>query len=218
MKTTQRFQRWQDFAERMARACWPYNTPDWLPDRQWIEVEIAGFFACLPEEDYALYRNWDNSEPYPVGHPYHRTDRRGHANSPGVMGDLVSEWEDDTLYYQWREYASPLERLWGDIHCEIFGDDDLIREPVVERWSSPVHCCIRAGMDCAYAPSGGVMGFTAGDLRRMYPEGVPDWVKGDGPWETVPITGVIPGVGFTVGETRPNGTFDSLPDDASVWL
>ena len=45
-----------------------------------------------------------------------------------------------------------------------------------EQWGGPVRCCIRAGLDCASAPSAGVVGFNAGDVRRMYPEGVPDWV------------------------------------------
>lgn len=87
-----------------------------------------------------------------------------------------------------------------------WGTSERHFERVRDRWCGPATCCIRAGLDCACSPSAGVMGFTAGDLRRMYPEGVPDWVKGDEPWETVSITGVVP------------GSFDSLPDDAEIWI
>lgn len=79
-------------------------------------------------------------------------------------------------------------------------------EKVIERWMGPATCCIRAGLDCASEPSAGVVGFTAGDLRRMYPEGVPDWV-------------------FPPNERlhywmsdRLNGTFADLPDDAGIVL
>ncbi len=67
---------------------------------------------------------------------------------------------------------------------------------------SPVACCIRAGFDYAVKPSMRVLDFTAGDLRRMYPEGVPHWVK-NGDWETAGVKGVIPGVGFV---PEPRGT------------
>ena len=60
---------------------------------------------------------------------------------------------------------------------------------------SQVVCCIRAGFDIAVEQSGGVIGFTAGDIRRMWNGEVPEWVKED--WE------------------QP---FDTIPDDESVWL
>ena len=40
-----------------------------------------------------------------------------------------------------------------------------------------VQCCIRAALDVASAPSGGVVGFTVGDLRNMWlPHRLPEWV------------------------------------------
>lgn len=39
--------------------------------------------------------------------------------------------------------------------------------------------CIRAGFDMAVEPSGGVVGFTVGDLRRMYPRGIPGWLMNE---------------------------------------
>jgi hypothetical protein len=59
-----------------------------------------------------------------------------------------------------------------------------------------VQACVRAGFDIAVAPSGGVVGFTVGDLRRMFPDGIPDWVlEGFDP----PIT-------------------EASPDSDGVWL
>lgn len=73
-----------------------------------------------------------------------------------------------------------------------------------ERWVSPLICCIRAGLDVASKPSGGVVGFTVGDLRRMYPEGIPDWVaKPDPP--------------FKDDDGQPID-LRTRPDEESVWL
>ena len=32
-------------------------------------------------------------------------------------------------------------------------------------------------LDVASEPSAGVVGFTVGDLRKMYPEGIPQWIQ-----------------------------------------
>lgn len=64
------------------------------------------------------------------------------------------------------------------------------------RFANQVSCCIRAGLDLASSPSAGVLGFTVGDLRRMYPEGVPDWV----------VNGYEPPI------------TPQTPDNAAVWL
>ena len=39
-----------------------------------------------------------------------------------------------------------------------------------------IAACVRSGLDLAVTPSGGVIGYTAGDLRSMYPEGFPPWL------------------------------------------
>lgn len=38
-------------------------------------------------------------------------------------------------------------------------------------------CCIRAGFDVAVAPSAGVIGFTAGDLRKVFKRRPPKWAN-----------------------------------------
>lgn len=49
-------------------------------------------------------------------------------------------------------------------------------EQIEHRFINQVTCCIRAGLDVALTPSAGVLGWTVGDLRRMYPLGLPAWV------------------------------------------
>lgn len=97
-------------------------------------------------------------------------------NSPSYVGDRVSEF------------------LNGHYHEKEFANGRI--EPRGNKFENQVSCCIRAGLDCASSPSGGVLGFTVGDLRAMYPEGLPDWV----------IEGYEPPI-----------TPDT-PNDAGVWL
>jgi hypothetical protein len=90
--------------------------------------------------------------------------------------------------------------------CRCDDIEDHYYEQWDMQWGDQVRCCLRAGLDFASAPSAGVIGFTAGDLRRMYPEGVPDWVFPPGErlnyWPDGPV----------------NGTFEELPDSAGVLM
>ena len=99
--------------------------------------------------------------------------------------------------------------------CESDCSCDDIQTRVLEQWDDqwggPIHCCLRAGIDliCNPSPIGmGVLGFTAGDLRRMYPEGVPEFVsKGNERWyEGWP------------GKEVLNGTFAEMADDTVLML
>jgi len=63
------------------------------------------------------------------------------------------------------------------------------------RFYDQVTSCIRAAFDIAVEPSSGVIGFTAGDIRRIWDGQVPDWVKEF--WED---------------------DFNSTPDDDPVWM
>lgn len=93
-----------------------------------------------------------------------------------------------------------------DAMCRCDEVSALASEQWDQQWGGPVHCCIRAGLDCASAPSAGVLGFTAGDLRRMYPEGVPDWISQPGQnW-------------FYWPSNEENGTFADMADSAAVVL
>jgi hypothetical protein len=143
---------------------------------------------------------------------------------PSCVGDMVSECSERWIPNYWSlPYADEShideEPRYDEHGVELYGPFLLQSyDEADDQYCGPVRCCLRAGLDCASAPSAGVMGFTAGDLRRMYPRGVPKWVKGDGPWNSIPIKGVIPGVGFVPGEPILNGTFDEIPDDAEIWI
>lgn len=98
------------------------------------------------------------------------------------------------------------------------GDDKYEAEQ--KKFCGPVHCCVRAGLDLACNPSAGVAGFTAGNIREMYPDGVPEWVKDAlGPGNVVDLAPTnIEGIFHPVNERFDARTFDELPDGESVWL
>jgi hypothetical protein len=171
-----KFARWKDFSTRMARTCYAKRQS---PSMEEIEADIDSFFEDYVSEEYAeLYVNWDHSKNFP-----------GQSEGPGYVCDMVS----DLMEYVWRhpyDHATKRQtRLLNYYWDRAMHDEyDEIKESIVERWESPVSCCIRAGIDFAYEQSAGVLGFTAGDLRGMYPEGVPDWIKSQyqGDFEQIP--------------------------------
>lgn len=44
------------------------------------------------------------------------------------------------------------------------------------RFGNTLSCCIRAGFDMAVERSAGVLGYTVGDLRRIFPRELPNWI------------------------------------------
>jgi hypothetical protein len=235
----QQYDRWRDFAFRMARTCWTNRS---RPKRDWIIEAVENFFDGL--EDWELIESWEHSADYPEGHQYHRatydgpcwcvlnppkkkskkvcygcngTGRRVAWASRSLLCDDMRCWADlyiDELQFmtkrQWQRYERLRDK--GD-----WDEADALRAEVRQLYLSPVACCVRAGFDCAVKRSMGVLGFTAGDLRRMYPEGVPDWVT-NGEWETIGVKGVIPGVGFVPEPKGDWHAFDSIADEAEIWL
>lgn len=228
--TNEQYERWQDFALRMARTC--YRTAR-RPSAKWIEAVVEDWFDRLDECDIPCIVNWDNSTEYPVGNlGYGRQSTlswcgcEGYRNKHGEPNPACGECHGSGLHYALYcaqcvsdgmteflyEYEPGAPRCRA---CE--GDDETAEcrcdeveqgfwEQWDDQWGGPVHCCIRAGLDCASEPSAGVVGFTAGDLREMYPEGVPDWVfPPDEQLEHWPG-----------GE--PNGVFSELPDSMGVVL
>ena len=221
--TQEQYERWKDFSLRMARTCFKRRRN---PTAKEIAANVADFFDCLDSEDRLSIVNWDHSAPYPEGSSnYCRTYRcpcwncsKSNAESP-----CPYHCEDGSIY----DYASAgfvcdtcaeLSENWNPYYWSDLSESEYGRRD--EQFTGPVRCCIRAGLDVAVSPSMGVMGFTAGDLRRMYPEGVPDWVTG-GPghrWTTEHFVGVVPGVGLVPGKSELNGTFAEMPDSAELWL
>jgi hypothetical protein len=190
------YERWKDFALRMARVLYATNR---RPSGQWIVDVVTDWFDTQVDGDEVLIGcidNWDNSQEYPP-------DNVIQGPAP-LVGDMVTTYLYNHAGYPPRCRACAIYEQEGECRCDEI--EVLYYEQWDEQWGGPVHCCIRAGLDMAVAPSMGVVGFTAGDVRKMYPEGVPDWV-------------------FPPGERlyywpgdELNGTFEELPDDAGVVL
>jgi hypothetical protein len=71
----QQYDRWRDFALRMARTCWTNRK---RPKRDWIVEAVKDFFGGV--EDWELIESWEHSAEYPEGHQYRAqptTDRAG---------------------------------------------------------------------------------------------------------------------------------------------
>lgn len=98
-------------------------------------------------------------------------------SAPTYIGDAVDSHLERHRHYRYNERTG-------------------YEEPMGNKFENQVSCCIRAGLDRAADPSGGVLGFTVGDLRRMYQDGLPEWV---------------------VDGYEPPITADT-PDSAGVWL
>ena len=216
--TPEQYDHWQDFATRAAKTWYATSR---RPSVAWVSGVVEDFFDCFDEDDIPCIVNWDNSTPYPPGNRLHGQDNCGRANTPYCAGDMVSVFLDDysgsppdchACNSRYQSHATT--DLRGSDACQCEEIENLYYEQWNEQWGSPVHCCIRAGLDLASGPSGGVAGFTAGDIRKMYPEGVPDWIALPGkPWSSR-------GMGSFWGElvTEPEETFADLPDATPVWL
>lgn len=44
------------------------------------------------------------------------------------------------------------------------------------KFLTQITCCISAGFSAAVEANGGVIGFDIGDIKRMYPRGLPGWL------------------------------------------
>lgn len=156
--TKLQFERWQDFALRMARVCYADSR---RPSGPWIVDKVVRFFEGIENdaESISSIINWDNSR----GGGY-------------CVSDQVSEYFDDDYFgLDVDAYTDTRQGLDRPI---------LAWEQYSEQWMGPVHCCLRAGLDLASEPSMGVLGFTVGHIRKMYPAGVPDWIaQPDEPWQ-----------------------------------
>ncbi len=215
----------------MARTCYATSR---RPSRDWIINEIESFFDWMPKDVVGCIVDWDHSTDYPIethGREYNQSycgcDGKRHArggvpdpeceechgsglhNAPHrcpIVCDMVSEqFTYDVPSYR----CKACESYDWDAECDCDEVEELIYEQWQEQWAGPVRCCIRAGLDFASSPSAGVIGFTAGDLRRMYPEGVPNWVKSDEKW--------CPAFCPEHDESECS-YFDELPDERAIVM
>lgn len=177
--TELQFERWKDFAQRMARVCYAAS---WRPSSYWILDKVETFFEGIEDDDEFISSiiNWDNSR-----------------NGGYGVGDRFSMSMDDCGPYLPNEDAFTLVH---GVEREV-----LAWEQYDEQWLGPVHCCVRAGLDLASAPSAGVRGFTVGHICKMYPEGVPDWIA-------------HPAEPWIDGDKRPVSDVFAMAAETPIWL
>lgn len=148
--TQEQYERWKDFARRMVNVA--VSSRKRSPSRADVLGNIDFFFECRmdPNEEWSRVRDWDHTEK--------KADARDRSG-PMCPGDHISDLTEHFIPNYWS-----------------LSDSESQYEKAYERFVSPVACCVRAGLDVACAPSAGVIGFTVGDIRSMYPEGVPAWI------------------------------------------
>ncbi len=170
--TPEQFRNWRDFALRMARTCYAESR---RPSCDWLVEQVQEFLDRVEGEADTIV-DWDSP--------------------PAYVCDSASEfvWGLQPAF-RWRLRARDVSDQDEDRRAE------LAEAQWEEQWGDPIRCCIRAGLDLASAPSAGVVGFTVGDLRSMYPEGLPAWLD----------AGFCDATGAPVSLT-------SLPEDSGVWL
>lgn len=173
--------------------------------------------------------DWENDHVY---HRFHRlatdADHLYRDMTRLVEEDATGHFDYDGRLDTAAEQATLSKYLAGHSHVYL-ATDPPVPIPLdseewltqwCDQWADPVKACLRAGLDIASAPSAGVCGFTAGHIRRMYPEGVPEWVAvffSDG--HITQVEAVIPGLGIRFAEsTTPAPAFHAMPDDLMVWL
>lgn len=176
------YERWKDFSLRMAKTCFYGHR---RPTSTWILEQVESWFYWRDfQEDWENYNSWDQ-DSYP-------------------LCDHISEfYDDETPRLRCKECK---KNRWYRDHdnCKCYEIEERAYYQFDEQWLGPIRCCLRAGIDFACQPSAGVVGFTAGDLRRMYPEGVPEWVMPKGERLYYWLTDEL------------NGTFEDLPDSAGI--
>jgi hypothetical protein len=201
--TPEQYDHWKDFARRMAHIV--RGPRHKSPSRADVREHIDFFFECCmdPGEEWERVRDWDHTEPT-------KDEKSRWPWSATCVSDHIKEHHEVFIPDYWS-----LDR----------GDDEAKIEARIERARSrfvdPISCCIRAGLDVAVSPSAGVCGYTAGDIRKMYPEGVPEWVKAffDGTDETVAMHPTnIEGIYIPEVTKVAPVKFDEIPDGEHVWL
>lgn len=158
-----KFKCWHDFSFRMAKTCYRHRKS---PSFTWILATLDQCFEYIKNEGVDCFVSWDISS----------------HNQEGKEVEALSDWFQECIEYEvWvqpRYFATTKEAKqldrWDD--RADFDKYDQVKEEIVSRVCEPVHCCLRAGLDLVGEQSDGVLGFTVGDLKRMYPEGIPEWI------------------------------------------
>lgn len=128
---------------------------------RWKEFALAmardGFERMTPERKKRLT---DEVESWFWWREFQKDWHKMESWDQGENGYYVCDLIND--FYEEHQHEKPYRN--GDV--EVYG-----------RFYDQINCCLRAGLDVAVKPSAGVVGFTVGDLRRMYGGRVPLWIS-----------------------------------------
>ncbi len=159
-----KFERWKSFAFRMANTCYKRRKS---PSFVWILETLEQVFEHVKEEGVDCFVSWDRVKLSHDGEPVTE-----------CLGDWFMEVVEGEVWSSPYDFATTNEvkRLEKWKRKGDFDKYDEVKDAIVSRVCAPIHCCVRAGLDLVGEQSGGVLGFTVGDLKRMYPEGLPEWI------------------------------------------
>lgn len=151
----QQYENWRDFALRMATVCYGRSR---RPSGAWVLEQVTEFIDGYAD-DHMEIQDWDSRPDY-ICDAFADFE---HDATPGFWFEEDPRAEDQELPEGWEERAE--ERA------------ELARQRWQAQFMGPVACCVRAGLDMATVITGGVVGFTVGNLRAMFPGGIPEYVQ-----------------------------------------
>lgn len=93
--------------------------------------------------------------------------------------ETVIDWDDSANIdgIQWDCAGTRVDDYLWDNRYEFERENKHGVDVVRGRFGEMLSACVRAGFDMAVSPSGGVVGFTVGDLRDIFDGHVPDWIS-----------------------------------------
>jgi hypothetical protein len=197
--TREQFARWQDFAVRLAGL----ESRRRNPSGAWVVEAVRAFLSDIDEEKASRIRGWDDCDDDPALADLPRWQRIEYG-----PGDMFTEWSGDYVTSTLGMPRALRRRFDAAVTRGDYDAVDNIRWDWVDSCADLVSAPLRAALDCVMHDGPGVLGYTAGDLRRCYPSGVPDWITGgpDHHWYEGTMNPVL------------NGTFASFPDSAELVL
>lgn len=149
--TPEQYEQWKDFSFRFAKTHFAKRKD---PSLDQILKDLDLFFH--DNNDPSAIDNWMDIVDY-------------------VSGLFEDVWQITSVYCNARQKRL-LDGYWDyAMRTDDFESYDEFKEQIADQWESPATICIRAGIDLV-SNELGVVGYTAGDILALYPEGVPIWL------------------------------------------
>lgn len=150
----------------MAKTCYRQSKK---PSFLWILGALDQTFEYVEEEGVDCFMSWDGVKLSHDGEP---------------VTEALCDWIQEVIEYElWSnpyDFATTAEaqklNRWNNKDRFDVVKYEKVKESIINRACEPVHSCVRAGLDMVTG-NDGVLGFTIGDLKRMYkPDPIPDWI------------------------------------------